>query len=86
MHQEKEYPGRVFGTDLKNPDFAMFARSFGADGFTIEDDKDAIPVMEKLFASKAAVVHVKIATDAITPSTTLTALREKALKKGQGTG
>jgi acetolactate synthase-1/2/3 large subunit len=83
MHQEREYPGRVFGTDLKNPDFAMFARSFGADGFTIENDKDTIPVMEKVFASKrAVVVHVKIATDAITPTTTLTALREKALKKG----
>ena len=83
MHQEREYPGRVFGTDLRNPDFAMFARSFGADGFTIDDNKDAVPVMEKAFASKkAAVVHVKIATDAITPTTTLTALREKALKKG----
>ena len=30
---------RVFGTDLRNPDFAMYARSFGADGFTINDDK-----------------------------------------------
>jgi acetolactate synthase-1/2/3 large subunit len=83
MHQEREYPGRVFGTDLRNPDFAMFARSFGADGFTIDNDKNAVSVMEKVFASKkAAVVHVKIAIDAITPTTTLTALREKALKKG----
>lgn len=82
MHQEKEYPGRVFGTDLQNPDFAAYARAFGADGFTIDSDKDAVKTVEAAMASrKAAVVHVKIATDAITPSTTLTALREKAQKK-----
>ena len=30
MHQEREYPGRVVATDLANPDFAAFARAFGA--------------------------------------------------------
>lgn len=82
MHQEKEYPGRVFGTDLQNPDFAVYARAFGADGFTIDSDKDAIKTVEAAMASKkAAVVHVKIATDAITPSTTISALRANAQKK-----
>lgn len=82
MHQEKEYPGRVFGTDLQNPDFAAYARAFGADGFTIDSDKDAIKTVEAAMASKkAAVVHVKIATDAITPSTTISALRANAQKK-----
>ena len=32
MHQEREHPERVFGTDLKNPDFAAYARAFGAWG------------------------------------------------------
>jgi acetolactate synthase-1/2/3 large subunit len=82
MHQEREYPGRVFGTDLRNPDFAMYARAFGADGFTIDNDKDAEKVMAQAFASdKAALVHVKLDTEAITPNTTISALREKA-KKG----
>lgn len=82
MHQEKEYPGRVFGTDLQNPDFAVYARAFGADGFTIDSDKDAIKTVEAAMASKkAAVVHVKIATDAITPSATISALRANAQKK-----
>ncbi len=82
MHQERDYPGRVFGTDLKNPDFAAYARAFGADGFTIGSDKDALPAMEAAFASnKAAVIHVKLDTEAITPTTTITALRERALKK-----
>jgi acetolactate synthase-1/2/3 large subunit len=30
MHQERTYPGRVAATDLKNPDFAALAESFGA--------------------------------------------------------
>jgi len=34
-HQEREYPGRVSGTGLTNPDFAAFARSFGANAETV---------------------------------------------------
>lgn len=83
MHQEREYPGRVFGTDLKNPDFAAYARSFGADGFTIANDKDTLPALEAAFASKkASVIHVKLDTEAITPTTTIAALRAKAQGKG----
>ena len=36
MHQEREYPSRVVGTTLVNPDFAAYARSFGAEGYTVE--------------------------------------------------
>lgn len=87
MHQEREYPGRVFGTDLKNPDFAAYARAFGADGFTIASDKDAVSAIEAAFASKkAAVIHVKLDTEAITPTTTIAALRAKAQGKKQGKG
>lgn len=34
-YQEKAYPGRVSGTDLRNPDFAALAVAFGAKGFSI---------------------------------------------------
>jgi acetolactate synthase-1/2/3 large subunit len=30
MHQERRYPKRPVGTDLRNPDFVAFAHSFGA--------------------------------------------------------
>jgi len=83
MHQEREYPGRVFGSDLRNPDFSAYARAFGADGFTIASDKDTTPALEGAFASKkAAVIHVKLDQEAITPSTTISAIRAAALKKG----
>jgi acetolactate synthase-1/2/3 large subunit len=83
MHQEREYPGRVSGTDLKNPDFAAMARAFGAEGFTIARDSDVAPMLEKLLAAEGpALAHVKIATEAISPSSTLTQIRERALRSG----
>jgi acetolactate synthase-1/2/3 large subunit len=52
MHQEREYPSRVVGTTLVNPDFAAYARSFGADGYTVETTADFAPALRS--ALKAA--------------------------------
>src|SRR5262249_53542481 len=43
MHQEREYPNRVIGTTLINPDFAAYARSFGAEGFTVAETGEVAP-------------------------------------------
>jgi acetolactate synthase I/II/III large subunit len=84
MHQEREYPGRVFGTELRNPDFAAYARAFGGHGETVERTEDFAPAFERAAASgKPALVEVRIDPDAITPATTLSAIREKALKSGR---
>jgi acetolactate synthase I/II/III large subunit len=81
MHQEREYPGRVSGTELKNPDFAAYARAFGGHGETVEKTEDFAPAYERAAASgKPALIELRIEPDAITPSTTLSAIREKALK------
>ena len=40
MHQERHYPGRVVGTDLRNPDFVAYARAFGAHGALVERSED----------------------------------------------
>ena len=81
MHQEREYPGRVYGTDLRNPDFAAYARAFGAHGETVERTADFAPAFERAWSSgKPALIELKIDPDAITPATTLSAIREKALK------
>jgi acetolactate synthase-1/2/3 large subunit len=81
MHQEREYPGRVFGTDLRNPDFAAYARAFGGHGETVERTEDFAPAFERAAASgKPALIELKIDPDAITPATTLSAIREKARK------
>ncbi len=81
MHQEREYPGRVFGTELKNPDFAAYARAFGGHGETVARTEDFASAFERAQASgKPAIIELKIDPDAITPATTLSAIREKAVK------
>ena len=81
MQQEREYPGRVSGTDLVNPDFAAFARSFGAHGETVERTEDFEAAFDRALAvSTPAVLSLPVDPDAITPRTTLSALRESALR------
>ena len=82
MHQEREYPERVVGTHLRNPDFAAYARAFGGHGETVEETDQFMPAWERAIASGLpAILHVKVDSDAITPTTTLTKIREAALSK-----
>jgi acetolactate synthase-1/2/3 large subunit len=82
MHQEREYPGRVVASQLRNPDFAAYARAFGGHGETVLATEDFAPAFERaLTASGPAILHVKVDPEAITPSTTLSAIREAALQR-----
>src|SRR5690348_11204858 len=51
MHQERNYPGRVSGTDLVNPDFAALAQAYGAIGETVETTDQFAPAFERAVAS-----------------------------------
>jgi acetolactate synthase-1/2/3 large subunit len=76
MHQEIAYKGRVHGTDLRNPDFARWAESFGARGLTIASIDEAAGVVEQALAEDGpAVVDVRTAVEHITPFATIAALR-----------
>ena len=82
MHQEREYPGRVTATDLTNPDFAALARAYGGHGETVDRTEDFEAAFERAMAAgKPALIHLKVDPEAITPATTLSAIREKALSK-----
>ncbi len=82
MHQEREYPTRNPGTELTNPDFAAYARSFGAFGETVRADEDFEPALERALGSgKAALLELVIDPDAITTKTTLGAIRSDALAR-----
>jgi acetolactate synthase I/II/III large subunit len=82
MHQEREYPGRVSGTELANPDFAAYARAFGGHGERVERTADFAPAFGRALASgKPAIRELKIDPEAITPSATLSGLRAAALAK-----
>jgi acetolactate synthase-1/2/3 large subunit len=79
MHQEKLYPGRVSGTELKNPHFAALARSFGAMGEIVEDTAQFGPAYERIVASgKPGVIDIHLDPQAITPNTTLDKIRAAA--------
>jgi len=80
MHQEREYPGRVVATALKNPDFADYARAFGGFGVTVEKTSAFPAAFDAAVKSgKPAIVHLKVDPEASTPTLSLTAIREKAL-------
>ena len=77
-HQEREYPRRVIGTTLINPDFAAYARSFGADGYTIEATADFAPAFRQaLHSSKPSVIELKLDPEALSPRKTLSEIRDR---------
>lgn len=72
MHQERDYPGRVSATDLRNPDFAAYARAFGAWGTTVERTADFPAALdEAMKAGKPALIHVKTSVADIAPGKTI---------------
>ncbi len=80
MHQEMHYPGRVSATDLRNPDFAAYARAFGGHGETVTRTDEFAPAFERAVASgKPAILHCLLDPEAITPARTISAIRSAAL-------
>ncbi len=72
MHQEKNYPHRVVGTDLKNPDFKAYAEAFGGHGETVRTTAEFAPAFKRAQTSgKPAIIHCFIDPQAITPAKTL---------------
>ncbi|HWJ94443.1 MAG TPA: thiamine pyrophosphate-binding protein [Telluria sp.] len=89
MHQEREYPGRVSGTDLHNPDFAALAKAYGAHGEVVEKTAEFGPALERALAfanaeKLPAIIELRYDANLITPNATLEAIRKtaEAAKKG----
>jgi acetolactate synthase I/II/III large subunit len=84
MHQEREYPGRVSGSDLYNPDFAALARAYGWFADFVDRTEDFEPALERaLAAGKPALLHLKLDADVSNTRSTLSAIRDAA-KQAQG--
>jgi acetolactate synthase-1/2/3 large subunit len=82
MHQEREYPGRVMGTDLQNPNFAALAKAYGAFGARVEATADFRAAFEEAVAfGGPALIEIAVDPEAITTTSTLSAIRASALKK-----
>jgi acetolactate synthase-1/2/3 large subunit len=84
MHQERDYPGRISATLLKNPDFSAYAKAFGGHGERIETTDDFAAAFERAVKSgKPAILHCLIDPEAITPTRTLSQIRDGAIKSGK---
>ena len=84
MHQEREYPERILGTALTNPDFAAYARAFGGHGEVVETTAEFAPAFERARAAgKPAIIELRIDPEAITTGTTLSGIRAQALARGK---
>jgi acetolactate synthase-1/2/3 large subunit len=82
MHQERDYPARVSGTSLSNPDFVQLARAYGWHAERVDATAGFEPAFGRAMkADGPTLLHLLLPADVSTSRTTLTALRETALRK-----
>jgi acetolactate synthase-1/2/3 large subunit len=79
MHQEREYPERLSGTSLANPDFAALARAFGGWAETIERTEDFAGALERAQGQRGVrLLHLKTDVEFISNAATISKIRERA--------
>ena len=79
MHQERDYPARESATALTNPDFAALAEAHGGFGQRVERAEDFGPAFEAAQASgKPAILHLILDPEALSPTATISGLRDRA--------
>jgi len=82
MHQEREYPQNVYGTELANPDFVGLARAYGWEGVRITHTAEFEPaLLAALERGQGTLIEVMLDPEVITTRGTLSAIRSNALKK-----
>jgi len=79
MHQERDYPGNIVGTELENPDFAKYSESFGGFGAQVDSTDAFEPALVDALAAikqgKFAVIELKVDQQLITPARTMDQIR-----------
>jgi acetolactate synthase-1/2/3 large subunit len=83
MHQERHYPARVSGTELRNPDFAALARAYGAHGEMVDTTgafADALQRAQSHIQATGmpALIELRYDGNLITPNATLDMIRQTA--------
>jgi acetolactate synthase-1/2/3 large subunit len=85
MNQESAYPGRVIATDLCNPDFVTLAHAYGMHAEKVETTDGFAAAFERAWNAKgAALLELAVDPEGVVPHTTLTQIRERALKADRG--
>ncbi len=79
MHQERNYPARVVGTTLHNPDFVALARAYGLEAEQVLRTADFMPAFERILAGgKPGLIEVVIDPESLSPKATLSQIRARA--------
>ncbi|HZA49327.1 MAG TPA: thiamine pyrophosphate-dependent enzyme, partial [Myxococcaceae bacterium] len=82
MHQEREYPGRAYGSSLLNPDFVTLARAYGLFAERVErTDAFERTLGRALEAPTSALIELKVDPEAISVRSTLSQLRQAKPKQ-----
>jgi acetolactate synthase-1/2/3 large subunit len=81
-HQEREYPARVSGTDMVNPDFVLLAQAHGFHSERVETtDAFAAAFARALASPTGAVLDLAISVEALTPRASLSEIRAAAMAR-----
>ena len=68
MHQERAFPGHVIATELRNPDFAAYAASFGALGLLVQRTEEFPAALARARAHRGpALIELRTDPDQLTP-------------------
>ncbi|QIM52323.1 thiamine pyrophosphate-binding protein [Hydrogenophaga crocea] len=82
MHQEREYPARVSGSALANPDFVALARAYGYAAERVDTTAAFEPALQRALAHPGGtVIVVPLDAEVITTRGTLSAIRAAALQR-----
>jgi acetolactate synthase-1/2/3 large subunit len=78
MHQERDYPERISGTDIVNPDFSAVARAFGGWAETVERTEDFAPALDRALERRGIrLLHCRTDVEIISNQTTISRLRQR---------
>ncbi len=81
MHQERDYPGRVVGTDMVNPDFCALAKAYGGHAELVTNTGEFAPAFERAkSANSPALIEIQLDPDVLTPTMSIESLRAKAVE------
>jgi len=82
MHQEREYPTHVTGSQLKNPDFRALAQAYGYVGVRIhKTEQFEAELLAALARTEGTVIEVLLDPEVITTRGTLNAITQSSLAK-----
>ncbi len=81
MHQEREYPARVSGTTIANPDYVAIGKAYGFHAERVTRTADFPDAFDRARASGGGLIELAVDLEALTPRQTLSQIRATALAR-----